>query len=241
MRKTRRGQHGWSRTREYLAVSLLLAAILLLFFQHALHPDRVLSPADRIFSTPFFAEVAPPGFREPASPLFFDQVYQFAPWRYFVWKSLREGTFPLWNPYSYCGTPLIATMQAAVFYPVNLLLTLLPFHLTFVWSAILRLWVAGGSTYFLMRRYGLTLTPSLVASVSFMLCGFLIVWLGHPHTNVAVWLPVLMLCGAVLVTAPSPRTALRAIACLALLIGIQFTGGILRHLLISFLPLACIT
>ena len=216
---------GDSKKKEHFAVGALLIAILLVFFHYALHPDRVLSPADRIFSTPFFAELAPPGFTEPANPLLFDQVYQFAPWRYFVWKSLREGTFPLWNPYSYCGTPLIATMLAAVFYPINLLLTLLPFHVTFVWSALLRLWIAGISTYLLMRRYGLTLIPSLIASISFMLCGFLIVWLGHPHTNVAVWLPALMLCGEVLVTAASTRTALQAIACLALLIGIQFTGG----------------
>ena len=31
--------------------------------------------------------------------------------------ALEEGVWPLWEPYAYCGRPLLANPQAAVFYP----------------------------------------------------------------------------------------------------------------------------
>src|SRR2546426_10564475 len=106
------------------------------------------------------------------------------------------------SPYSLSGTPFVASMQSAVFYPINLLLTALPFARTFAWSALVRLWIAGFSAYLLARFHRVSVCGALVAGVSFMLCGYLIVWLGHPHTNVAVWLPALVLAGGRPVSAP---------------------------------------
>lgn len=214
-----------SRARELTAVGLLIMAILLVFFREALIPNQILSAADGVFLTPFFSESAPSTFDKPANPLLFDQVYQFTPWRYFSWKSIRAGVLPLWNPYSSTGTPFVATMQSAVFYPVNLLLVALPFELTFVWSAILRLWIAGIFTYALARRYGLAHVPALIAAVSFMLAGFQIVWLGHPHTNVSIWLPALILLAEGLIQTSEKRKAIQYIIALSLVIGVQFTGG----------------
>src|SRR5207244_7520313 len=114
----------------------------------------------------------------------------------------RPARLPLWNPYRLAGTPFIASMQSAVFYPITLLLTPLPFARTFAWSALLRLWIAGFSAYLLARFHRVSPTGALVAGVSFMLCGYLIVWLGHPHTNVAVWLPALVLAAERLLAAP---------------------------------------
>src|SRR5579863_10368834 len=31
--------------------------------------------------------------------------------------SFRRGEMPLWDPYTYCGNPLFANIQAALFYP----------------------------------------------------------------------------------------------------------------------------
>src|SRR2546421_1881468 len=58
-----------------------------------------------------------------------------------------------------------------------------------------------------------------------MLCGYLIVWLGHPHTNAAVWLPALVLAGEQLLHAESGARRLGAAALLSALVGIQLTGG----------------
>jgi hypothetical protein len=208
-----------------MAAGLFLLGILLVLFSRSLSPGNMLSAADGIFDTPFFAEQSPPDFVRPSNPLLFDQVYQFIPWRYLAWSSLREGRLPLWNPYSYSGTPFVATMQSAVFYPINLLLTALPFESTFAWSAIIRLWIAGISTFVLCRKYQLRWIPSLISAISFMLSAYLVVWLGHPHTNVAVWLPALILCGELLVAVNDRRRVVGTLALTSLVIGVQFTGG----------------
>lgn len=219
------GEVVFSKLQELIIVCLLLMIILFLFFGQSLLPSRVLSAADGTLSTPFFAEVTPQEFIPPSNALLFDQVYQFVPWRHFAWEALRQGYLPLWNPYSSAGTPFVATMQSAIFYPINLLLTFIPFASTLVWSAFLRLWIAGICTYLLTRYYGLGLVASLIPAISFMLSGFLIVWLGHPNTNVAIWLPALILLAEILLRATRKSKILLAVALLALIIGIQFTGG----------------
>jgi len=214
-----------SARRERILAGLFLLGPLVALLWTSLVGDGVPSGADVLFATPFFAERAPPGFTRPANPLAFDVAYQFVPWRHFAWESLRQGRLPLWNPYSLAGTPFIASMQSAVFYPINLLLTPLPFARTFAWSALLRLWIAGFSAYLLARFHRVSPTGALVAGVSFMLCGYLIVWLGHPHTNAAVWLPALVLAGEQLLHAEDGARRLRAVALLAALVGVQLTGG----------------
>ncbi len=52
---------------------------------------------------------------------------QFVPWNQFLYDSLLDGTFPLWNPYNGLGSPFVANHQSAVFYPLNWLL--FPFYL----------------------------------------------------------------------------------------------------------------
>jgi len=206
-------------------VGLFLVGVLLVFFWDAAVGGRVLAGSDAIFATPVFRDVAPDGFAAPSNELLFDSVYQFLPWRKFACDSLRRGELPLWNPYSACGTPFMATMQSAVLYPVNVALCALPFHRIPVWSAIVRLWIAGFSTYVLMRAYALAVLPALVSAVAFMLCGFLVVWLEHPHVNVAVWLPAMILFAERLVTADGRTARVRALALLALVTGVQLTGG----------------
>jgi len=203
----------------------VLAAVALVLFGRAPLTGRVLAPTDAIFLTPFFADQIPEHFKYPANPLLFDQVYQFVPWRRFAWETLRAGHLPLWNPYSHAGAPLLATMQAAVFFPINLLLLPLPFEQTFAWSAILKLWIAGTLTYLLARRYHLGQEASLLSAIGFMLSSYLIVWLGHPHTNVAIWLPGLLLADELLLAAASRAQRVRYAALLATLVGVQFTGG----------------
>src|SRR5687767_13467336 len=95
------------RAREHGLAGLLLLGLLLVFFHQTLFGGRVLSAADLLFTTPFFAAEAPGGFDRPANELLFDPVYQFVPWRRFACESLRAGKLPLWNPLSLTGTPFV--------------------------------------------------------------------------------------------------------------------------------------
>jgi hypothetical protein len=216
---------GSSSARVLLGAGTVLAAVLAVLFWRALFQDRVLAPTDLIFTSPFFADQAPPGFSHPSNPLLYDQVYQFAPWRRFARESLLSGHLPLWNPHSLSGTPFIATQQTAIFYPINLLLLAVPFERTFVWSAILRLWTAGMLTFLLARRLGLSPPSALIPAFGFMLSGFLIVGIGHSHTGAALWLPGIVLGAELAVTARTRAAGFCAVALLALVVGVQFTAG----------------
>lgn len=202
-----------------------LALVLLLFFAEAMPSDRVLAPSDMIFDSAFFESQRPEGLERASNPLLGDQAYQFIPWRRYSWSRMRAGEVPHWNPASYSGTPFLATMQSAVFSPFQLTLLAMPFERGFLWSALLKLWVAGFGTYLLLRRYELAWIPSFYGALAFMLSGFLVSWLGHPHTSVLVWLPAILLATELLVTAPSARRRLAPIGLLGLLAGAATLGG----------------
>ncbi len=53
---------------------------------------------------------------------FTDQFYAF---RYFLSQELWRGRLPLWNPHTFSGVPFLADVQAAVYYPIGLLIILL--------------------------------------------------------------------------------------------------------------------
>ena len=221
------GSPGTDRHRaEWLAAGLVLCGAILFLLGRAWLPGYVLSAADGVFTTPFYSAAAPPGFNQPSNPLLFDQVYQFTPWHYLAWQALRAGHLPLWNPNSYSGSPLLATMQVAAFYPLNVIAwLLLPFAYSMVWVAGFNLLIAGLFTFALCRQYGLGWVPAMIGAMAFMLSGYLIAWLGHPQANVAVWLPALIFAAERLVTAPSRSARLQAIVVLAVVTGLQFTGG----------------
>src|SRR3989338_1627115 len=58
-----------------------------------------------------------------------DPVRQQYLWRKLAIAQIKKGHLPLWNPYSFSGTPLLANFQSAVFYPLNILYFILPFNL----------------------------------------------------------------------------------------------------------------
>lgn len=48
-----------------------------------------------------------------------DLALSYYPRRQFLTLAHENGEFPLWNPYSFCGTPYLADIQTQLFYPVN--------------------------------------------------------------------------------------------------------------------------
>lgn len=97
----------------------------------------------------------------------------FIPPRVFWTEALSTGEFPLWNPYSYAGHPLFATLQPGVLYPINLLLLVIPFDLAFNWTIVIHYVLAGAFTYALLRELRAGASGSLAAAMVFMLSGYL--------------------------------------------------------------------
>lgn len=214
-----------SSLREYVWIGLLFAALLSLLFSESLFCGRIHSAADAVLERPFYRDVRPEGFLRGSNPLLWDQVYQFTPWQSVIRDTWKRGELPLWNPHSHCGVPFVGTHQSAVFYPINILLLFVPFSKVLLFSTIIRLWIAAMSTYILARTYRLDKSPAFVSAIGFALCGYITVWQSHPHTNVAIWLPTLILLAELLLRGRGSRLVLRIGCALAVVLGLQFTGG----------------
>lgn len=121
-----------------------------------------------------------------------DPVRQQYPWRELVINQLKHFQMPLWNPYNFAGTPLLANIQSAVFYPLNILFIL---PMPIAWSSyILLAPVLGFLFMFLyLRNLKLTTYPALFGSVTFALCGYNIAWLENGVlTHTLLWLPLIL-------------------------------------------------
>src|SRR3989339_1545006 len=68
---------------------------------------------------------------------FKDLSRYFYPLRYLMVEQVMSGQLPLWNPYIFCGYPLLATLQIGFFYPLTLIYYLLPFGLAFNYYILL--------------------------------------------------------------------------------------------------------
>lgn len=97
----------------------------------------------------------------------------FIPPRHLWVEAIKAGEFPLWNPYTYSGHPLLATLQPGVLYPVNALLLLLPFDIAFNWTIIVHFFLSGIFAYLLLDDLKASKTGSLIGALVFMLSGYL--------------------------------------------------------------------
>lgn len=119
-----------------------------------------------------------------------DVTTQIYPWKKLTIGSYKMGQVPLWNPYSFAGNPHLANIQSAALTPLNLL-----FFLPFIdaWSLLILFQplLAGFFMYLLTKVLGISKAGSLIASVSFMFCGFLTTWMAYGTLAYAIlYLPL---------------------------------------------------
>ncbi|HEV2328860.1 MAG TPA: hypothetical protein VGY56_08755, partial [Verrucomicrobiae bacterium] len=164
-----------------------LAGVLAVLLHASLFEGRGLVPADGIFNfSPWL------GTNQPSNSLLSDQYLVFVPQHEFTHRELMCGHFPLWNPNLECGIPNLASIQGALFYPINLLLLPLSAFYAAGIAAFLKLFLAGFFTMLYMRLLGATDSGAFLSGLVFSLSGFMICWLGHPHVNSAICLPALL-------------------------------------------------
>ena len=167
-----------------------------------------------------------------------DLFTYFYPYRAYVAQALRAGRLPLWNPYLFCGAPLLANPQSAVLYPLHWPLIWLDPPRMISWSMALHLWLAGASAYAYGRR-SLQLSP-------FAACGGALALIGSGflgaqaeqinQLNVTAWLPLAMLLLDEAARRGRKR-ARRATILLGLTIALQFLAGHTQAFYISMVGL----
>lgn len=115
-----------------------------------------------------------------------DVITQIYPWKKFTIDTYKSGAIPLWNPYSFSGTPHLANYQSAVLSPFNLIFFVLPFIDAWSLLVLLQPLLAGTFMLLLMRALKVSKFASLIASISFMFCGFITVWMGYATLGYAI-------------------------------------------------------
>ncbi|MBI1879295.1 MAG: hypothetical protein HYR94_13940, partial [Chloroflexi bacterium] len=149
-------------------------------------------------------------------------LLQFWPWYHLAKINILSGEWPLWNPLLGNGTPLLANLQTAVFYPPNFLYLLLPVEHGLTLSVILHLMLAGLLMFLYTRYLGLDPFPAAFAGLTYMFSGYIV---GRTQfvtmVNAAAWFPLLLLL--------SDRLALRRndldIVWLGLTLAVQLLAG----------------
>lgn len=105
-----------------------------------------------------------------------DVMTQIYPWKKLSVDIWKTGNLPLWNPYSFSGTPLLADYQSSVLSPFNLLYFILPFLDAWSFIVLSQFLLAGIFMFLFMRSLNISKEGSLISAVSFMFCGFITVW-----------------------------------------------------------------
>jgi hypothetical protein len=128
-----------------------------------------------------------PGFGSPvknnAMPDVIGQIY---PWKTFTIDTFKHLQIPLWNPYSFAGTTHLANYQSAVLSPLNLLFFILPFIDAWSLMVLLQPLLAGIFMYLYLKTLKISKEGSLIGSLGFMFCGFIITWMAYATLGYAI-------------------------------------------------------
>ena len=119
-----------------------------------------------------------------------DNLIQSYPLRVLVGLDIHHGQLPLWNPFIWSGTPLLAGFNAGAGYPTTLLFGFLPPTVAWAVNQALPYSVAALGLYLFLRMQRLSEASSTLAAASFSLCGFMIAQNVHLDLlEAASWLP----------------------------------------------------
>lgn len=124
-------------------------------------------------------------------------------------RAVGQGAWPLWNPHSGFGAPLLADATYQIAYPPTWLALALPLHLYYKLFAVGHcLWAAFG-TRLLARRLGASPGAAALAGGAFALSGPALSAVSLPHHYAgASWMPWVLAGVVVLARRPGPASAL---------------------------------
>lgn len=125
-----------------------------------------------------------------------DQIRLYFPNYSLVLSQIKDFQLPLWNPYIFSGNLNIASLQSAVFYPLNifgLVLSQFEFwHVLRISPSIL----GAIFTYIYLRNLQISKLASFFGAISFGFGPFITTWgeeqVNTPHT--IIWLPLILFC-----------------------------------------------
>mgnify|MGYP001565539481 CR=1 FL=1 len=123
-----------------------------------------------------------------------DPIRQQIPWRKVAIDQWKSGNIPSWNPYSFSGNSLAGNIQAAAFYPFNILFAFLDFPDAWTVFIVLEPLLAALFLYAYLRSNNLSPLPCVFGAITWSFSGFVIAWLTWgTMIHVVLWLPLILL------------------------------------------------
>lgn len=177
---------------------LFIAAVIFIFFAPFFLKGKIPIPADTIVGMYHpFRDVVWDNLKAGVpfkNFLITDSVRQQYPWRKIAVSQLQNGVLPLWNAFSFSGTPLLANLQSAVFNPLNFMFFMIPFPSAWGVQVFLQLLLSGLFMYLWLHNLSLSKKASVFGALSLIFSGFYTAWLEwNTVLHSALWLPLLLL------------------------------------------------
>ena len=139
-----------------------------------------------------------------------DNLTQNYPLRVLSGELLRHGGLPLWDPYIWSGTPLLAGWNAGALYPGTWLFAVLPASWAFTVNVASVSIVCAAGMHVFLRRLGCSPLAAVLGVLTFTYTGFM--WGQAVHLGLVIGMsftPWMLLAVHELGTSPEPREARR--------------------------------
>ncbi len=125
-----------------------------------------------------------------------DLYRQFITMREFGFGEMKQGNFPLWNPYSFSGMPFFGNFQSALLYPFNIVFLFLPVAKAINVSFSFHVLLTGLFMFVWAVKKGISSPAAGLSAVVLMFSGpyFLRIYAGHlPNACTLAWTPLILL------------------------------------------------
>lgn len=151
-------------------------------------------PAAVLFATLFGPVLFAPAEFAPATHDADFFLYYF-PFAEAAFGLLKDGTLPLWNPYLYCGMPLLASIEIGVLYPPNWIHLFVPTARAFCLLYVFHLLLMGVGTWLFVRGRGRSAAGAMLSAMAFMFAAPPVLHHDFGMTSVvysAAWCPLVL-------------------------------------------------
>ena len=199
----------------------------------------------------FFMGTAPRPYDASAIGMY-DSWMSYGPIAYVTDYSIHNGEFPLWNPLILCGLPMAANPPMAMFYPPNLLRSLLTFpptpyksYLGLAFLTALHSFFAAVGIFYLARLHRMHFWGAVAAALVFL---FSAAFVRHANEHWVIiasiaWLPWLLILERKALDEERLAEKFRYALAAGLLYGISMLPGFVQmtcHMAVVLVAYACI-
>jgi hypothetical protein len=105
--------------REYWNAICIFTVLSIIYFYPVLF-GNLIGQTDFYFFVSPWNQLRPGDLTAMSNSILRDQSTEFLPFFLEAKSQITNGLLPLWNPYIFAGTPLLANMQSALFFPLNI-------------------------------------------------------------------------------------------------------------------------